>query len=302
VLVAVETSDASGRVLELVRVASNGDKPVRGGEIPDVNPGGAALATGESSSVIVWNGGRGATSRLRAAPVTPGAPRAGAAVEIPGTNDAESPVVRPRPGGFWLAWIAEPSAGDGGVRDAGAAGEETQPLDAAPRRLVVTLLGADGTPGGSPLVVSGQAARVLAFDAVPLVDGALALAWREDDAAPGVESGGTELARVTPDGAVQRGRAADETLSAGAPSLVRESTPPHRVWLLAPGEDDRLRMALVAPTATATSPFFADEALRGADILAALPGSACGKEPCETFLLARPKHRAVELGVAECRP
>ena len=150
--------------------------------------------------------------------------------------------------------------------------------------------------------MSGDAAHVVTFDAVTLADGALGLAWREDDAAPGVESGGTELARVAPDGAVSRGRAADESLSAGAPSLVREGGAAGRVWLLAPGEDDRLRMALLAPSAIATSPFVADDSLRGAEMLAALPGGPCEKTLCAKFLLARPKNRAVALSVAECRP
>jgi hypothetical protein len=298
-LVAVETSDAGGRVLELYRVPSNGDKPVRGAEITGVGEGGAALAAGDAS--LVWTTGRAEKSTLRSASVTPGAPRTLAPVDVPGTTDAESPVVRARLGGFWLAWISEKSALDAGPLDVDA-GEETRPLDAVPRVLYVTPLGADGRPSGAPRAVSGDSAQVIAFDAATLADGALALAWREDDATPGVESGGTELARVAPDGAVARGRAADEALSAGAPSLVREAGPPHRVWLLAPGEDDRLRMALVAPNATSTSPFAADESLRGAEILAALPGKACGKEPCATFLLARAKKRAVELSVAECRP
>jgi hypothetical protein len=300
-LVAVETSDASGRVLELFRVAPNGEKPLRGAEIVGVGEGGAALAAGEASSVLVWTTDKREQSTLRAANVTPGAPRTLATLELPGTLDAESPVVRARPGGFWLAWIAEKPALDAGTREPDDAGEETRPLDSSPRVLFVAPLGADGRPSGAPRAVSGDASHVVAFDAATLGDGALGLAWREDDTTPGVESGGTELARVAPDGAVARGRAADETLSAGAPSLVREAGPPHRVWLLAPGEDDRLRMALVAPNGTSTSPFVADEALRGAEILAALPGKPCGNEPCQTFLLARAKQRAVELSVAECR-
>jgi hypothetical protein len=306
-LVAVATSDASGRVLELVRVAANAEAPVRGSEITDVGEEGAALAVGETSGVLVFSARKAGKSALRAAVIARGAARAAAPFELAETADAESPIVRARPGGFWLAWIAEKSSGDAGARgaDAGGAdagGEETRPLDIVPRVLVVALLGADGTPRGAPRPVSAPDSHVIAFDAETLADGTLALAWREDAAVPGVESGGNELARVAPDGAVARGRAADETLSAGAPALVRESGAPHRVWLLAPGEDDRLRMALLAPDAVATSPFVADEALRGGEILAALAGKPCGKETCATLLVARPKNRAVELGVTECRP
>jgi hypothetical protein len=149
--------------------------------------------------------------------------------------------------------------------------------------------------------VSGDTSHVVGFDAATLDDGALALAWREDDAGPGGETGGSELARVGPDGAIQRGRAADETLSAGAPVLVREAGRPGRVWLVAPGEDDRMRMALLEANAVSTSAFLADDALRGADVLAAAPGKSCGKEACTSFLHARVKQRSVEFGVARCR-
>lgn len=306
-LVAVETSDASGRVIALFRAAPGAEKPERGAELTDVGPGGVGLAVGQAASgtaagLVVWSTTQGEKPGLRAAAVSTGVPRTLAAREIPGTDDAESPVVKARVGGYWLAWIAQKPASDAGVREMDASGEETRPLEPGPRVLTVALLGPDGAPSGSARSVSGDAAHVVAFDAATLADGALALAWREDDAAPGVESGGTELARVAPDGAVQRGRAADERLSAGAPSLVGEVGPAARLWLLAPGEDDRLRMALVSPNAVSTAPFVADDFLRGADVLAAATPKPCGGESCATLLLGRSKGRAVELSVAECRP
>jgi hypothetical protein len=288
VLVAVETSDASGRLVELFRVPTSGGKPERGAELTEVGEGGVGLATGETSGVVVWSAKKGSKTTLRSAAVKQGAPSVLLApIDIAGTSDAESPVLKPRPGGFWLAWISERGAPDAGVRE--------------PRVLSVVPLHADGTPNGSARAVSGDTSHVIAFDAATLPDGALGLAWREDDATPGVETGGLELARVGMDGAVQRGRAAaDETLSAGAPSLVREAGTPGQVWLLVPGEDDRMRMAVLAPNAVSTSPFVADDSLRGAEILAALPGKRCKKDACAAFLLARSKRRAVELGVTEC--
>ena len=192
-LVAVETSDAGGRVLELFRVAPKSEKPVHGAELTGIGEGGAALAVGETSSLVVFRSARDRASALRAASVSAGAPRALAPLDLPGTSDAEAPVLRTRPGGFWLAWISEKPAADAGAREAEAAGEETRPLAAGPRVLNVALLTAEGRPSGSPRSVSGEAAHVIAFDAVTLPDGALGLAWREDEAAPGVESGGTEL-------------------------------------------------------------------------------------------------------------
>jgi hypothetical protein len=303
VLVAVESSDAAGRVIELYRLAPTGDKPERGPEIGDVGDEGVGLGVGEKSGLVVWSSGKGEKATLRSAPVTRATPGVlGTVTDIAGTGDAEAPVVRPRPGGFWLAWIAQRSLRDGGIRDAGGSPEETSPLDAAPRVLTVALLDAEGRPSGAARAVSGDASHVVVFDATTLPDGALALAWREDDAVPGVETGGPELARVALDGAVTRGRATDEALGAGAPALVRELLPEGRTWLLVPGEDDRLRMALLSPDAVSTSAFVGEDALRGAEILAASAGKRCGNANCALFLLARSRSRTVELSVAECRP
>lgn len=301
VLAAMESSDAGGRVVELYRLSPASEAPERGAEILGVGDTGVGLAVGEKSSVVVWSPSKGSNTALRLASTSGSAPGPVARErDLPGTNDAELPVVRARPGGFWLAWIAEKPSADAGARDQDASAEETRPLDASPRMLMVMLLDAEGTPSGAARPVSGDSSHVVAFDAATLDDGALALAWREDDAAPGGETGGSELARVGPDGAIQRGRAADETLSAGAPALVREMGRPARVWLAAPGEDDRMRLALLQPNAVATTGFVADDALRGADVLAAAPGTSCGKEACVSFLLARTKQRSIELGVARC--
>lgn len=303
VLVGVENSDAAGRVIQLFRLGPADDKAERGPELTGVGDVGFGLAASAEAGLVVWSTGKGSKATLRSASLgrAPGL-ALGTQADITGTTDAESPVLRARPGGYWLAWISEHPAADAGAPASDASAEETRPLDATPRVLTVALLHANGSPSGAARAVSGEASHVVAFDAAALPDGALALAWREDDAAPGVETGGTELARVAPDGAMQRGRAADETLSAGAPSLVRESGAAGRVFLLAPGEDDRLRMAVLAPGAVATSPFTSDDSLRGAEILAAAAGKPCGKESCASFLVARPRQRAVELGVVECRP
>jgi hypothetical protein len=301
VLAAVETSDAAGRVVELHRLAATSETPERGAEILGVGDTGIALAVGEKSAIVVWTPSKSPNATLRSASTSGSAPGPlSAQRDIPGTTDAESPVARARPGGFWLAWIAQKPLGDAGVRENDASAEETRPLDAGPRVLMVALLDTGGTPSGAARPVSSDSAHVVAFDAATLEDGALALAWREDDAGPGVETGGSELARVGADGAIQRGRAADEVLSAGAPVLVREAGRPGRVWLVAPGEDDRMRMALLQPNAISTSAFVGDDSLRGADILAAAPGKSCEKEGCVAFLLARSRQRSVELSVARC--
>jgi len=301
-LVALDTTDAAGRVLAIYRLLPKKDERKQLFEFTSVGEGGAALAANGDRGVVVFRPAKGKATTLRSASMTLTQPALGKATDLPGTDDAESPLLRPRPGGFWLAWIAQRPAPDAGTRDTDASGEETRPLDAGPRVLTVALLDAEGAPSGAARPVSAEASHVVAFDAQTLHDGALALAWREDDSVPGVETGGPELARVAPDGSVTRGRAADEALGAGAPALVAETGAAPRTWLLVPGEDDRLRMALLAPNAVSTSPFIADDSLLGSEIIAAAPGKRCSTPGCSLFLLARSKNRAVELSVAECRP
>lgn len=300
VLVAVENSDASGKTLEIFAITRASDKPERGIEVTGVvGDEGAAFAVSGKSAVLVRGAGKGDKATLRATGLGVATPdKAGTSTDVPGTRDAESPLVRARPGGFWLAWIAQGRARDAGAREADASAEETRIVDASPRVLMLALLRADGSVEGSPRAVSAEAAHVVAFDAVTLADGALALAWREDDAAPGVETGGSELARVAPDGSIARGRAADEALSAGAPALLRETAPNGRTFLVVPGEDDRPRVAILRPNVVESSVFVSDDAWRGADLLAAAPSA---KSSGTRFLLSRTKNRAVELSVAECR-
>ncbi len=301
VLVAVADMDAGGGMLRLTELERDAEK-VRGElSITGVDhEAGSALATGERGALVVFSarGKRGVTLQAQAldpakfAFVAP-------PEELPGTADAESPVLTARPGGYWLAWISEHPLGDAGAkagsapRDAGSDDLEGRLVDTGPRVLMVLLLDAQAKPVGTARTVTGPRAQVVGFTAATLADGALSLTWREDDAAPGVESGPPELGRVAPDGSVQRGKVDDEDLSAGLPALLADPKAGGRVWVALESASEGTRVGPLLPTGLGLETLIGDRQLRGADVLAAGGGR---------LLVGRNRGRAVELSVIECRP
>jgi hypothetical protein len=317
VLVAVSDMDAGGGMLRVTKLERGEDKPHGELSITGVeHDSGAAFAQGDQSALLVW-GGRGKHGvSLRTLVVDPeklsGTP---AGDELKGTDDAESPVLVARPGGYWLAWVSEQSASgahaDGGAHDASAhdaglhpppshdagqhdadAADDERLVDVASRALMVLLLDAKGKSVGGAHAVTAGRAHVVGFSAALLPDGALSLTWREDDAAPGVESGPPELARVGLDGAVQRAKVEDEELSAGSPSLLADPKPGGAVWVALESASDGTRLGLLSPTGTRLDALVGDRLLRGADLLAA--GD-------KKLLVSRSRGRAIELGVLECK-
>jgi hypothetical protein len=300
VLAAVADMDAGGGMLRLSELEhdaerARGELSVTGVE----HDAGASFAAGDGGALLVF-GARGKRGvALRAQLIEPeklvfAAP----AEELPGTLDSESPVLAARPGGYWLAWIAEPRLGDAGSpvppvqRDAGSDDLEGPLVSTGPRVLMTLLLDARAKPVGAPRAISSPRSQVVGFTAALLSDGALSLTWREDDAAPGVESGPPELARVALDGAVQRAKVEDEELSAGSPALLADPKPAGRVWVALESASEGTRVGLLLPTGLGLETLIGDRVLRGADLLAAGGGR---------LLVGRNRGRAIELGVLECR-
>jgi hypothetical protein len=301
-LVAVADMDAGGGMLRVSAVDGGAAKPHGELSITGVeHDAGAAFAAGEHGALLVW-GARGKHGTvLKTLAVNPdklsGTP---AGDELKGSDDAESPVLVARPGGFWLAWVAEQAASplhtDAGAHDAGAHDAPSDGperlVDVGSRTLMVLSLDANGKPTGAPHAVSGARAHVVGFSAALLPDAALSLTWREDDAAPGVESGPPELARVGLDGAVQRAKVEDEELSAGLPSLLADPKPGGDVWVALDSASEGTRVGVLSPTGLKLTALVGDRLLRGADLLAAAD---------KKLLVSRSRGRAVELGVLACK-
>jgi hypothetical protein len=157
---------------------------------------------------------------------------------------------------------------------------------------MVLSLDAKGKAMGAPRVVTAARAHVVGFSAALLPDAALSLVWRDDDAAPGVESGPPELARVGLDGSVQRAKVDDEELSVGSPSLLADPFPGGEVWVALDSASEGTRVGVLSPIGTKLETLIGDRLLRGADLL------ALGDKK---LLVGRSRGRAVELGVLSCK-
>lgn len=304
-VVAVSDMDAGGGMLRVHRLDAGADKPSGEVSLTGVDhEAGAALALGEHGGVLVFGAKRAGGVGLKLVELEPAAlagPKAPAPHELERTLHAESPLLVVRPGGFWLAWIAEEPAkpqGDAGIPipadGASPATEDDAPLVRSGPRLVLALpLDGAGKPIGTPRTVSGDKAHVLGFEAAPLPDGALALAFRENESSPGVESGPPELVKVGLDGALEHAKLDDEDLSAGLPALLADARPGGRVWVALESASGGTRVGLVKEGALGLESLVGDRALRGAEVLAVGSGA---------LLVSRNRGRAVELEVLECHP
>jgi len=289
-VMAVPDADAKGGTLKLRALSALSDAPRALGELTDVeHDAGVALAFGPAGAVVVWGAERAGKTSLRSASFDPSkAAAALTAIELDGTIDAEAPVLAGRPGGFWLSWIAERAA-----PDAGPPAEDQKLVAVGPRVLHAMPLDAAGKPGGRPLTVSSDAAHVIGFDAIGQADGALDLAFREDDTTPGVDRGDVQLARVLLDGTVKSGRVDGDDFGGGVPSMLSDPSVPGRTWLSARSTGDAARLGLIASSGLAAEGLASDPALGSADVLAAGAGR---------LLVSRYRERALEISLVECRP
>jgi hypothetical protein len=158
----------------------------------------------------------------------------------PTGNDAVSPMLLARGGGFWFIWAVY---GDLKGSERPGSADDGSLIDEAPRRLYVQPLDGDLRGQGAPLLVSDDEADVLAFDGALVGDDALFLAFRA--ASPGQILGtraiGTRVVSI--DGTQQRGLVENESLGPGAPLLLPgEKTSP---WLVSRGEEDEVLLGLV---------------------------------------------------------
>jgi hypothetical protein len=300
-VVAVEDMDAGGGMLRVHRLDPASDKPSGEASFTGVeHDAGAALALDQRGAALVFGAKRAQGVVLKLALLDPGALTGSPAPrELEHTLHAESPALLTRAGGFWLAWISEqpalPRVDAGAPPDAAPPSDESDaPLvSSGPRVLLALPLDSGGKASGAPRAVSAEKGRVLGFEAAVMPDGALALAFREDESSPGGEHAPPDLARVTLDGAVERAKIEDEDLSAGLPALLADAHPGGRVWVALESASGGTRVGLLKTEPLGLESLVGDRLLRGAEVLAAGSG---------TLLVSRNRGRAVELGVVECKP
>jgi hypothetical protein len=290
VLLAIPDSDAKGGTLKLSILGVSSDTPRSLAELTGVeHAAGSAVALGPQGALVVFGVGHGAKRLLRAAALaTAEKAESVESFALEGTEGAELPVLAPRPDGFWLAWVAERDA-----PDAGPAGEDQVLVVQGARVLMLVPLDRTGKPSGRPRAISGNAAHVIGFDAVGQADGALDLAWREDDTSPGADRGDVQTARVALDGSVKTGRIEAEDLAGGVPQLLLEPSGNGRTWLALRSTRDTARLGVLAPTGLSVEGLADDPGLGSGDVLAAAGGR---------LLIGRYRSGALELVVTSCRP
>lgn len=212
-------------------------------------------------------------------------------------EDAEAPLIVPRQGGYWAAWLA-PAASEKEPSLAEAAPEDEQEelalVDGAPSQLRVALLDESGTLLGEPHSVTPPTSQVVVFDLAAPGDGSSALlAWRDEKRAPGGQGAALRVASVSLDGTVQEHDVDATALGAGMPTLlpdesVREDgTAP--VWLAAMGTEAEHYLGLV--TSGGIESFYVEPVLATKQALVAGHGG---------LLFAQPRGRDLVVGSVRC--
>ncbi len=300
VIVGLPGNDAGGSTLRLVSVEPSPDKPdVKwGAEFSQGHDESQVfgIELGAKRGVMVWDEWDKSAkhSVIRATSFAPGdiSNATHAKTVSPKDDDAEAPRVVARPGGFWLAWISHSAAA--GKSDAGA----PEPVvELGNRSLSLVPLDDNGVATASPTAVTGKASHVLVFDLAPAPDGGALLAWRDDEASPGVEGRIVRIAHVKPGGSVDASVIDDEKVGAGVPSLIVDRDAPktagQAAWLALAGVSDATRLAALGADGRVTDRLATEPLLRRAEPLAMLAGK---------ILLAEPRGLAMDLSVVTCKP
>lgn len=208
-------------------------------------------------------------------------------------EDAESPTIVARPGGFWAAWIANTKRGPD-RKERPASSDTAASVEMGPRFVMLEPLDDAGRPSGAALAVTPKEGHVMGFDVAPARDGAL-VAWRDDATSPATAGGTVHVALVRPDGSVEPRAVTDDEVGAAAPSLIVDAAPPGAAhgWLLLTNDADAARVVAL------------DAEGRAEDELAVEPGIGAGTPLAirgGELLVARPHGKKLEIQVLACSP
>lgn len=299
-LVALLEPNAGGRALRLARVV--GKDVTWGAELKQGRDESLAidLAASGARALVAWDEPDGDVTRIAVAafpaadPSVATAPRTITAK----TTEAESPRLVPRPGGFWLAYVArggvtqklvlpkdevDPVDDDEIDEERGGERIETSWVEIVP-------LDENGAPGGAPARVTPREGTVLGFDLAPGADGGAVLAWR-DDASPTGGGGGTvQVAYVGPGGVGALRPLADEDVDDGVPDLLGLSSGSGG-WIAISSLKGSQAIGRIDDRATVLGAVGSEPSLGRGEAVAAAG---------DHLLLATPEGRAVRLRVVAC--
>ncbi len=302
VLVAVPDGAPHGTLLRLARIDEplGGARVSWGAELMEGNDDSDAFAleTGQKSTLVAWDdwdakAGHGVIHAvvLPAGEIAKPSP----VFVLSGEHDdAEAPAIAKRPGGFWVAWIANAKrAPDHKERREPQDPAETSELEMGPRYVVLSPFDDAGKPAGAPAAATPKDGHVMGFDLGAARDGGALLTWRDDRASPGTAGGIVRLALVRPDGSIEPRVVTDDDVGPGAPSLVVDAAPPSDThgWLTIANDADALRVVALDPDGRALDELAVEPSLGVATALAARGGRV---------LFSRPAGKGLELSVFAC--
>jgi hypothetical protein len=275
--------NAGGMALRLLRQGSDGAVQW-GAEIDQGHDESLAvdLAFGSEVGVVVWDDLEDEHAVVMLAVVSPGLERRGATARVSRDEvDAELPRVIAREGGFWLAYVARRRV-EGAGTSPGGGREAAERID--PSWLELLPLDRDGKAAGVPRAVTPRDGHVLAFDLAAGPEGALVIAWRDDDTPSGAHGGAAATMLVGASGEGQVQPVAEDDVGAGVPVLLEG-------WIALPDAQGNPRLAPLAPDGALLGELRVEPALRSAQVLAAKG---------DVVLAARPAGKAIELVTARC--
>lgn len=214
--------------------------------------------------------------------------------------DADTPRLIPRPGGYWLGYIAR---NEEKKKPAPAAHGKDKPKKDAPRELdqgreeddetgeIVTTswvelmpLDENAAPTAQARAITPKSGNALSFDLELGDDGAALVAWRDDDTPMGSSGGRISSAWVQLGGAIETHLLVEESLGAGVPDLLPG-------WLSVSGVSGATRLASVDGKGALTGPFAPELSLGQGEPIAATR---------DAVLIARPAGKAMRLSVVRC--
>ncbi|MBM4359805.1 MAG: hypothetical protein FJ096_17010 [Deltaproteobacteria bacterium] len=205
--------------------------------------------------------------------------------------DAETPRIVPRPGGFWLAYIARktvalPKKDDDEALDRSPKGDRYAAEKIDPSWLELLPLDEAGAPIGVARAVTDKNGHALSFDLATTASGEALLAWRDDDTPSGSHGGRVSLMAIPLSGGERTQVLVESDVGSGSPTLLPG-------WVAIPNASG---LAMLAPLA-------ADGSLGGE--LRLEPAIGAG-EPLHahdaTLLVATSVGTAIDLVAVECRP
>jgi hypothetical protein len=193
--------------------------------------------------------------------------------------------VAPRPGGYWLAYVARSEETAKGKKgDEEEDGEERGGETIGHQWIEVAPLDETGSPTAAPRAVTPKDGHVLAFDLTPGDDGGVIVAYRDDDTPSGSSGGHVSAVAVSLGGAGQPRMIAEEDVGAGVPGLLPG-------WIAVANVSGPTLLAAMSGKGELIDELVVEAAVGNAEPVAASKGAV---------LLARPAGTAVRLEVLRC--